>query len=802
MSSNKIYICFIILIFILGIGAVSASNDTSITDSNQNMNINYENSQQGISNDNIIDDNKIEKSQDDNYSIKEASNQLNKSNTLNVSLSVVNDTIPLESDYGCEAAIIKNISSTNSMPDVKLFGTDYAYADENGVYTIEGSEIRRVMKLDSYCQQIYGFTPKYTFFRQLGSNVKYIISREKWNVIARSLNSYHVNQGYNSVNTPYSITVNLSGKSRNYCVYYDAQEWINGHQYTCGPTAMSMISQALNCYASERKLSGVYLTTAADGTDEDNIINYSPTVHMKLTDIADNEASVISTLQSGKMVFWHIRGHYMCIIGYNKDNHKFLCLNPSGPSHNINAVQWATWTEVTNTDRKLKENGFMAVSPYWNLTSQDKVYASNYYYNMGGKYTVVSNSEYCNNGLDNKITVTANAPENIIKTTNRTRFIIKCAVGDTFKKSKAVFYLNDEIIGTSSINNGLASLNYTLPAYTPKNVTISARLVNNTQIRIEPEISVSFYKFSAGKTFSNAKAVKLESINIYDVTGKKDDNVTFTAYIYDINGKAVNNGNVVFKLNGITIKENSTPVKIKVAGGIAKYTYTIPAYSAKNYNLTAVFGNNSVRLEDTATLKITKLETKIINITTTKSPDKLVLDALIVDKYGKKVERDTKVTVKIDSRTIIDRYNVVDGKIHMIIDTSVYNIGTHNILIIAGENGVYKSSSNTTTFKLTDADIQQHDTSISNLKMQISNRKLRITGNIIDSNGVQIKSDVKLSVKINSVTVKDKIVIKNGVINQLIDLTKYKNREYTLTLITGSTTHYKSTKTNTKLILS
>ena len=48
------------------------------------------------------------------------------------------------------------------------------------------------MKLDSYCQQVYGYVPKYTFFRKEGSNVKYVISREKWNVIARSLNAYHV----------------------------------------------------------------------------------------------------------------------------------------------------------------------------------------------------------------------------------------------------------------------------------------------------------------------------------------------------------------------------------------------------------------------------------------------------------------------------------------------------------------------------------------------------------------------------------------------------------------------------------
>ncbi|MBQ5912506.1 MAG: hypothetical protein IIW93_05360, partial [Bacteroidaceae bacterium] len=61
-------------------------------------------------------------------------------------------------------------TTVNGKPDVTKLGVDYAYADENGVYTILGSEIRRVMKLDSYCQQVYGYVPKYTFFRKEGSN--------------------------------------------------------------------------------------------------------------------------------------------------------------------------------------------------------------------------------------------------------------------------------------------------------------------------------------------------------------------------------------------------------------------------------------------------------------------------------------------------------------------------------------------------------------------------------------------------------------------------------------------------------
>ena len=313
------------------------------------------------------------------------------------------DSKSVDTDSGNENAIVKSIATLNGKPDLSKLGDDYRFADENGSYIITGSEIRRVMTLDSWCQQLYGYVPKYTFFRTIDSNVKYVISREKWNVIARTLNEYHVRQGYRSVDTPYAVIVNISGKGRYYPVFYDAQEWINGHQYTCGPTSMSMISQALNCYSSERKLSGVYHTTSSYGTEESAIINYSPNVLMRLTNIVNNKGSVISTLQSGKMVYWHIRGHYMCVVAYNSNTDRFLCLNPSGPSHYIAAVQWATWTEMMNTDRPLKENGFMAVTPDWHLSSSDIAHAKNYYNNMGGKYYSPSNKEYPNDDRYNSL---------------------------------------------------------------------------------------------------------------------------------------------------------------------------------------------------------------------------------------------------------------------------------------------------------------------------------------------------------------------------------------------------------------
>lgn len=159
---------------------------------------------------------------------------------------------------------------------------------------------------------------------------------------------------------------------------------------------MSMISQALNKYNSEAKLSGVFKTTRSAGTYESNIIKYAYKVNMKVVDISDKKSSVISTLKKGSMVLWHISGHYMCIVGYNSKTDKFLCLNPSGPSHRIKAVSWISWSSIMNTDKGLKGKGFMKVVPNWKVSSSLKKQVTNYYKNMGGKYTIPNNNELPN----------------------------------------------------------------------------------------------------------------------------------------------------------------------------------------------------------------------------------------------------------------------------------------------------------------------------------------------------------------------------------------------------------------------
>lgn len=311
---------------------------------------------------------------------------------------------PTVNDTGKETILTKTITPKNNKPDITTLGSDYKEADPNGTYTITSREILRTQTLDSLCQQLYGYVPKYTFFRAYGSNTKYIIERKKWNVIVRALNKYHVSKNFNSTNPPYALKISLKDKIRYQPIYYDRQDT----GYTCGPTSMSMISQALNFYRSEKYLFGTFKTTTSDGTSESSIIKYAPNVNMKVINIPNTKNDVKTALKSGAGVLWHISGHYMCICGYNEDKDLFLALNPSG-LHNINRYSWITWSNVMNADRPLKDNGFMKVIPNWTFNNEivskkgvipriddiqiTKTHIKNYYLNCCEKYITPANTE-------------------------------------------------------------------------------------------------------------------------------------------------------------------------------------------------------------------------------------------------------------------------------------------------------------------------------------------------------------------------------------------------------------------------
>jgi hypothetical protein len=443
----------------------------------------------------------------------------------------------------------------------------------------------------------------------------------------------------------------------------------------------------------------------------------------------------------------------------------------------------------------------MQVEPNWNLTTLDKTHVKFYYYNMGGKYVTPNNLEYPNN-KNLKYTVVASSG-NIITTTNQTILHITTEVeldSHPADAGKVEITFNNDVIGTKTIRNGVVNLNYTLPAYVSDKIEVNVKYISLLNLTSK-NVKNIFNRFSAGKTFINSTNLgNLENIKVLDVTGKKDDVIVFKAIVQDYSGRPVNNGKVVFKINGNTIKKDGTSYKIDVTGGIATYNYLVPAYSAKNYRLTAVFGNDSTRLEDDATMTLHRLSTKINLLDGDNKGNTLELKARIIDENERYVVRETKISIKINGKTVINKEKVQNGFISYVFDVSPYKKGL-NITIIAGENGLYKSSSLTFTLN-SQGTLERRNLKITNFKSIPSNNDVRFLAKVVDTDGNEISNDLKASLKINGKTLLNKVLIQNGNVDWNVDLSAYQSGTHNLSLIIGETTFYKSTSLNTTFVKS
>ncbi len=246
------------------------------------------------------------------------------------------------------------------------------------------------------------------------------------------------------------------------------------------------------------------------------------------------------------------------------------------------------------------------------------------------------------------------------------------------------------------VNDKIATTNYTLP---------------HVSVVTDYNISAVFYGDTVGviRSDNTTITITLDSANIELSTDGKltpGNTVTFKAVITDEDGNNVTSGRAVFKLNGVSLKNTEgNVIYVDVDNGVAILNYTIPDnYSAKDYTLTAVFQDTGFeRTEENMTITLIKTETAIQvdeSIITSGSNDtititqgeNLQLKATIIDEStGSAVTGTTKVSVKINNKTVLQEY-VTDGVIDITLYTYSFKNPTYTIEIIAGENSQYQKS--------------------------------------------------------------------------------------------------------------
>ena len=288
---------------------------------------------------------------------------------------------------------------------------------------------------------------------------------------------------------------------------------------------------------------------------------------------------------------------------------------------NININRYATNLSITNnTINNINING-----SYCNITNNTIITDNEYTITGRGKDNIITDNYLVAKTLigDNSIqlnkntnTITNNKPYETTLQIDTTTFTI----GQTANITASIYYGNDILTNISKgkvtfkvngktlkdengkvlyakVINGTATIeNYLVPATWKEGTTIEAIYSGSAECE----------KLTSEKTDITiiAEEAKITTEDVTTTTGGK---ITLKATITD-NNKVINAGKVVFKINGITVKdENGKVIYAKVVNNQVVLEYTLPeSMKAGAYNITAtLISADYDRLTDSKTLTVT-----------------------------------------------------------------------------------------------------------------------------------------------------------------------------------------------------
>lgn len=183
-------------------------------------------------------------------------------------------------------------------------------------------------------------------------------------------------------------------------------------------------------------------------------------------------------------------------------------------------------------------------------------------------------------------------------------------------------------------------------------------------------------------------------------TTKMDNNITFIAKL-KIDDKLVNNGYVIFKINGVTIKDkNNQNIKAYLKNGLASINFTIPdGWSAKAVKVTSVYSrSNYGRIENKTYFNITRtdIHMQLNNITT--NTREIHITGKLLDEYNHTVVGENIFSVKVSGLTLKSNnktlyFKVVNGTIDITFNLpDIYKTGNHTIILSTGTRNAYNEN--------------------------------------------------------------------------------------------------------------
>ena len=368
-----------------------------------------------------------------------------------------------------------------------------------------------------------------------------------------------------------------------------------------------------------------------------------------------------------------------------------------------------------------------------------------------------------------------------------------------------------------NINNGKLSIQYIPTSANPVNVTVSYNgnankgYANTTN----KSATINVDKHSTKVTVDSAKSII-------------GDKFTLVAHVVDGDGNPVNGGSLVFKVNGLTLREdgkfgsNAKPLKLSVVNGTVQYTLTADLYLRHAKNVTATYSGSSKyyanRTETFAPIEIALRNAKVqvtLNPSRAKQNQTITITTTISDVTPKSDNNkfldsdDDYVFLKLNGKTFKDdNGNVI--KVNVTNGTAVYNYTIpramagldgnvdRNYTITAGfsSKNYYPDSRVNATFN-----VERSSINVTLTNATFKNQKLSIKGTIKDDLGLNVIGSNKVCIKINGLTymVNNKTqyyTVKDGIVDLSVNLISSIKDVNQVQLVTGDRQAYLGNRSN------
>lgn len=287
--------------------------------------------------------------------------------------------------------------------------------------------------------------------------------------------------------------------------------------------------------------------------------------------------------------------------------------------------------------------------------------------------------------------------------------------------------------------------------------------------------------------------------------------VLLNASVMDENNKPANDGVVVFKLNGVTLKDNNNQVYyVKVKNSFAQLRYYVGVMSSKNYTFTAVYKGSINYYTSRADNVLTVYKNKtfmsvIVNPSSVINGRNINLTAYLTRGDNKPVNGG-KVAFKLNGITIKDRrgnpvyINVINGKaiLGTTISTGTSAKSYHISAVYSGTTENEEVRTGNYTFNVLKDNINLN--LLQNTFVAKKGQKIKIQGQILNSENQKTKRDHKLAIKINNKTVLHTLAV-NGAINITLSIDNLTHYENNITIVVGENNAYYERRINCKLYL-